>query len=68
MSDHEHTRPDGTTHEQEQADGTEPDHMHEHAEHEHVHADGTSHAHDHGEHEREHGKRPGFLARLFGAR
>ncbi len=64
MSDHEHTRPDGTTHEQEQADGTEP----EHAEHEHVHADGTSHAHDHGEHEREHGKRPGFLARLFGAR
>ncbi len=36
--------------------------------HEHTHADGTTHSHDHSDHDHDHGKRPGFLARLFGAK
>lgn len=36
--------------------------------HEHSHEDGTVHTHEHSDHEHDHGKRPGFLARLFGAK
>jgi hypothetical protein len=61
----EHTHDDGTTH------ADHDDGGHEHA-HDHVHADGTAHDHEHPhEHDHEHapqGKKPGFLARLFGAR
>jgi hypothetical protein len=49
-----------------------------HHEHDHTHADGVIHSHDHvhavgHEHDHDHahgesGKKPGFLARFFGAR
>lgn len=56
---HEHTHPDGTTH-----DHAHVDHEHDHVGGGHTHEDGTTHSHDHGAES----TRPGFLARLFGAR
>lgn len=60
------TEPDPHVHDLDAHDaaGTEPERATAgHGDHVHTHADGTTHAHPpHG-----HAKRPGFLARLFGA-
>ena len=63
MSDQTHDVPEPST--PTDLEGTTADHDHPDP-HEHVHADGTTHSHEHSEHD--HGKRPGFLARLFGAK
>ena len=70
MNEHTHDEPHADSHVH--ADGTshdhpDHDHAHPHA-HEHTHADGMTHSHEHSDHDHPHGKRPGFLARLFGAR
>ena len=64
LSDHRHDEPHAPT--RTHAEGMTHDHDHAEQTQEHRHADGMTHDHAHGDHE--HGKRPGFLARLFGAR
>jgi hypothetical protein len=51
-------------HDAHDADGVEPERTAaDHGNHAHTHADGTTHAHP----AQGHARRPGFLARLFGA-
>lgn len=63
--------PQDQSHGPEHADPVDPAHEHAHgdgAAHTHEHDEAGAHSHGHSDHEHGQGKRPGFLARLFGAR
>lgn len=63
--------PQDQSHGHEHADPVEPAREHTHddgAAHTHEHEDAGARSQEHSDHEHGGGKRPGFLARLFGAR